>query len=222
MQAAIRAVIFDLDGVLVDTGPLHKQAWLDLAEREGWSFSEEFFRRTFGMQNKQIIPQLVGDINPEELERLSDWKEDRFRRISRGRLRLLDGVEALLRDLQEHRFALAVGSSAPRANLEFMLQETQARSFFDAVVCSQDVPRGKPAPDTFVLAAERLGVPAARCVVVEDAVPGVQAARAAGMAVAAITTTRCRQDLAGADLVVDRMAELSADVLVALAAKGTV
>ena len=207
-----KAVIFDLDGVLVDTGKFHQQSWEDLAGRQGWAFSEEIFRQTFGMQNYQIIPILAGgDLPPAEVNRLADWKEARYRELVAGRLSLLEGAAALINDLKKHKFLLAIGTSTPRENLDFILNQIPIRDDFDALVSGEEVSNGKPAPDTFLKAAEKLRVPAGRCGVVEDAVQGVQAARAAGMKVIAVATTRRRQDLIQADFIVDSLGELSAD-----------
>jgi len=204
-------VIFDLDGVLVDSGWAHKQSWYELAEKEGFPMADEFFFNTFGMQNYQIIPMLTGrDVSQDEVNRLSNWKEKRYRDIITEQLGPAEGAKALLDDLKSEGFLLAVGSSAPRANLELVLDCTDLRDFFDAYVTSQDVTRGKPAPDTFLKAAEKLSLSAGSCIVVEDAVQGIEAARAAGMPVVAITTTRCREDLAGADIIVDSLAQLEA------------
>jgi len=204
-------VIFDLDGVLVDSGWAHKQSWYELAEKEGLSMTDEFFFNTFGMQNYQIIPMLIGrDASPDEVNRLSDWKEQRYRDIIAKKLVPAEGAKALLGDLKSKGFLLAVGSSAPRTNLELVLDCTDLRDFFDAYVTSQDVTRGKPAPDTFLKAAEKLSLSAGSCIVVEDAVQGIEAARAACMPVVAITTTRCREDLAGANIIVDSLAQLEA------------
>jgi beta-phosphoglucomutase len=207
-----KGVIFDLDGVLVDTGEFHKQSWYDLAEQQDWSLNDEFFYRTFGMQNYQIIPMLAGEsLPPEEIASLSVWKEQRYRELIAGKLTLLGGVKPLLDDLTSCGFRLAIGTSTPLINLEFMLDETQVHEYFDALVASEDVTNGKPAPDTFLKAAQKLSLIPADCVVVEDAIPGVQAAKAAGMLVVAVTTTRRRADLTEADLVVDSLSELSAD-----------
>lgn len=207
----VKAVIFDLDGVLVDTGEYHKQSWYDLAAIEGWEFSDEIFERTFGMQNAQIIPTLAGsDVKADEMNRLADWKEQRYRDLIAGKLFLLDGVRDLLDDLNAHGYLLAVGTSTPRINLDFMLEHTQIRDRFDDFVTSEDVSNGKPAPDTFLKAAEKLDADPVCCVVVEDAVPGVEAGKAAGMVVLAVTTTRQRGDLEAADRVVDSLAEVGA------------
>jgi beta-phosphoglucomutase len=215
-----KGVIFDLDGVLVDTGWAHRQSWYDLAEKEGFSMTDELFYSTFGMQNYQIIPMLLGrNASSDEVNRLSDWKEQRYREIIAEKLTAAEGAKFLLGDLKNERFRLAVGSSAPRANLELVLDCTDLRDYFDAYVTGEDVTRGKPAPETFLKAAEKLSLDARRCVVVEDAVQGVEAGRAAGMAVVAVTTTRSRADLAEADIIVDSLTQLNARQFIELLRK---
>lgn len=204
-------VIFDLDGVLVDTGWAHRQSWYDLAEKEGFSMTDEFFYSTFGMQNYMIIPMLLGrDVASDEINQLSDWKEQRYREIIAEKLVPAEGAKSLLSDLKSEDFLLAVGSSAPRANLELVLARTGLQDYFDAYVTGQDVTNGKPAPDTFLKAAEKLSLGAENCIVVEDAVQGIEAGKAAGMPVVAVTTTRSRADLHRADIIVDSLAQLQA------------
>jgi beta-phosphoglucomutase len=204
-------VIFDLDGVLVDTGWAHKQAWYDLAEKEGFDISDDFFYSTFGMRNDQIIPMFAGKgLSPEEVERLSQWKEEHYRELIAEKLILPPGVGELLSDLKRSGFLLAVGSSAPKANLDLVLERVKIRDYFDACVTGEEVVEGKPAPETFVKAAGKLGLPPDCCVVVEDAVQGVEAGKAAGMPVIAVTTTRDRSALSAADIVVDGLDELKA------------
>jgi len=210
-------VIFDLDGVLVDTGWTHKQAWQDLAEKEGFDLSDEFFYSTFGMQNYQIIPMLIGrDLPSEEVDELSEWKEQRYRELILNKLALPKGAKRLLDELKERGFLLAIGSSAPKANLDLVLERLSLQGHFNACVTDKDVKKGKPAPDTFLKAAEKLSLSPDRCVVVEDAVQGVEAGKAAGMKVVAVTTTRERTDLAVADIVVDSLGELQAEDFVKL------
>ena len=209
-------VIFDMDGVLVDTGWAHRQAWYDLGERENIEMSDEFFERTFGMQNAAILPMLRPDISQEDMERLSDWKEQRYRELVKERLELATGVEALLHDLRKHRFRLAIGSSAPPENLDVFWNRLSLADHFDARVTKEEITESKPSPQTFLRAARKLGLEPARCAVVEDAVQGVQAARAGGMPVVAVTTTRNREDLAQADRIVDSLGELRASDFLAL------
>jgi len=222
-------VIFDLDGVLVDTGLFHKQSWYDLAAKEGLDMSDELFYSTFGMQNYKIIPMLAGRQLPaEEIERMSEWKEQRYRELIASKLELMEGARMLLEDLKGNgpffipkglrrmNFLLAIGSSAPWANLDVVLERCNIRDYFDVCVTGEDVRNSKPAPDTFLKAAEKLKLPPQHCVVVEDSVPGVQAGKAAGMAVVAITTTRNRLDLKDANMIVDGFTELSVDIFINL------
>ncbi|OHB59268.1 MAG: hypothetical protein A2167_05535 [Planctomycetes bacterium RBG_13_46_10] len=221
-----RGVIFDLDGVLVDTGSYHKQSWYELAAREGLGMSDELFYSTFGMQNNAIIPILAGrqsfdrlrmvsevePVSAEEIERMSEWKERRYRELIADKLELMEGAQPLLEDLKNNGFLLAIGSSAPRANLDVVLKRCSISDFFDAFVVGEDVRNSKPSPDTFLKAAEKLKLPPRQCVVVEDSLAGVQAGKAAGMAVIAITTTRKRRELKDADMIVDSLTELNANI----------
>ena len=211
-----KGVIFDMDGVLVDSGWAHRQAWFDLAEAEGLEMSDEFFCKTFGMQNDTILPMLRPGISKPEMDRLSDRKEQRYRELVHSRPKAADGVLALLSDLKADGFRPAIGSSAPRANLDVFWGPLGLADYFQATVTKEQVVEGKPSPETFLKAAGMLSLAPQRCVVVEDALHGVQAARAAGMPVVAVTTTRSRAELACADRVVDSLAELSAEDFVRL------
>lgn len=201
-----KGVIFDMDGVLINTGEFHKQSWYDLAEREGFAMTDEFFNDTFGMQNYQIIPRLAGRrMSREEIDKLADWKEQRFRDLidENGKLPLMDGMEELIRGLKQSGFKLAIGTSTPAENLKFLLEHMPVHGEFDALVSSEDVENSKPAPDTFLKAAEKLNLPPQSCVVVEDAIIGVQAGKAGGMKVIAVATTRKKEELHEADIVFD-------------------
>jgi beta-phosphoglucomutase len=202
-------VIFDLDGVLVDSGWAHRRAWYDLAEREDLDMPDDFFASTFGMQNYQILPMLYGrDLSRQQIDRLSDWKEQRYRDLIAEKLALPPGGARLLDELKDAGFLLAIGSSAPRANLDLVMERLGLSHYFDACVTKEDVVNGKPSPDTFLKAAQRLGLPPERCVVVEDAVQGVEAGKAAGMPVIALTTTRDRAALSRADIIADGLGAL--------------
>jgi beta-phosphoglucomutase family hydrolase len=206
-----KGVIFDLDGVLIDSGWAHKQAWFDLAEKEGYEMSDDFFLATFGMQNAQILPMLAGrDLSVEKIDRLSEWKERRYRELISEKLVLSRGAERLLRELKDNGFLLAIGSSAPKDNLELIFQCLKLDTYIDAYVTKEDVSKGKPAPDTFLKAAQKISLPPRNCVVVEDAIQGVEAGKSAGMPVIALTTTRDRAALTEADIIVDSLDELKA------------
>ena len=213
----LMGVIFDLDGVLIDTGQFHRDAWYMMSKEEGLFFSDEHFYSTFGMQNYQIIPTMTSsDLATEEISRMSDRKELLFRKLINGRLKLLNGAEDLIVDLKSKGFRLSIGSSTTKHNMDFIRENLPIFNRFDAFVVDKDVTNGKPAPDTFLKAAERLSLEPKCCVVVEDAVQGVQAGKAAGMPVVAVTTTRQRNDLKEADLIVDSLEELESGDFVKL------
>lgn len=215
------AVIFDLDGVLVDTGWAHKQAWFAFAEKHGVQISDDFFAATFGMTNDRIIPMLLGrTLSAKQLKQLSDWKEQLYRRIIADKLVPDERLETLLAGLKKAGFALAIGSSAPKANLNLIRERLRFDRYFEAYVTCEDVPKGKPSPQVFIKAAAKLSIPPRNCVVVEDAVAGIEAAKAAKMGVIALTTTRNHSDLknARADLIFDSLAELKPETVLKLLA----
>ncbi len=210
-------VIFDLDGVLIDTGRYHRQAWSDLAVYAGVEFDAELFKRTFGMQNSQVIPLILGRQSSEaEIVELSLWKESRFRELIAGDLSFSPGVERLILSLRQEGFKIAVGTSAPRANLDFILDNLKAREYFDAFVTEEDVAYSKPAPDTFVLAAEKLGLPTSHCIVIEDAIIGIEAAHAGAMKVIAVASTHPKLLLHKAENVVDSLSQVDLSMIKAM------
>jgi beta-phosphoglucomutase len=212
----IYAAIFDMDGVLIDTYHAHYQSWLAMAQREGLNFTEEEFAPTFGRTSREIIAHFWGDgrYNDVEIAALDAEKEAAFRKIIDKDFPAMPGIHKLLTDLKVSGWKLAVGSSGPPENVDMALDRLGKRDLFDAVVTGMDVTRGKPDPQVFLLAAKRLGVPPPRCIVIEDARPGVAAAHAAGMAaVGLVSTGRTRVELAAADLVVGSLKEISPEVL---------
>jgi HAD superfamily hydrolase (TIGR01509 family) len=201
--------IFDHDGVLVDSLEFHKQAWLELGNKTGLRFTSEFIQETFGMTNPSIFRRLLGDaISVDEIARYSDLKEVCYREVARGRIRLMAGVREVLDALSARGVKLAIGSSGPRANLELTVTECGLDGRFAAITSIEDITRGKPDPQVFLVAAAKAGVDPARSVVFEDAPVGIQAAKAAGMYAVGLTTTHPAQALAeaGADQVVDNLA----------------
>jgi beta-phosphoglucomutase len=209
-----KAAIWDVDGTLVDTAELHFQAWQEICREQGREFTRDDFAATFGQRNPEILRTLFGErFRPEEIAALSDRKEVLYRRAASKGVALLPGARRLVEDLHRAGFVQAIGSSAPRANLELILRLTGLARFFAAIVSSEDTQRGKPDPQVFLIAAERLGVVPARCVVFEDAVAGVQAAHAAGMKCVAVRCVGHHSEAslrqAGADLVVDSLEQVS-------------
>lgn len=203
--------IFDHDGVLVDSFDFHQHAWLELGRRTGLAITREFIHETFGMTNPSIFRKLLGDaLVEEDVWSYGDLKELCYRELAREQIDLIDGVPALLDDLAAAGVVLAIGSSAPRANLDLTVESCGLANRFTAIASLEDIDRGKPDPQVFLVAAERAGVAPKRTVVFEDAGVGIQAAKAAGMYAVGITTTNPSQILwdAGADEVVEHFREL--------------
>ena len=193
-----RAVVFDMDGVLVLSGPAHWIAWRDAARRHGIDLSHDRFTSLHGLTNADICARLWGArATPEFVALVADQKERAFRRAIEADVPLAPGCAALLASLQARHVGIGLGSSAPPENVDLVLDRGGIRDFFGAIVSAEMVRRGKPAPDIFQLAAELLGVPPAQCVVVEDAPSGVQAAVAAGMDVVGVATTHTARALLG-------------------------
>jgi len=210
------AAIWDVDGTLVDTAEMHFAAWADLAAEIGRPFTRADFAATFGRRNPEIIRALFdAKASDAKVADLGERKEVKYREAARrAGVELLPGAGALLRGLRELGWPQSIASSAPRANLEMILDLTATREYFAVVVSAEDTQRGKPDPQVFQLAAERVGMPAPRCVVFEDAVSGVEAARAAGMKCVAVRfvghhPVQSLRD-AGADRVVDSLTDVSA------------
>jgi beta-phosphoglucomutase family hydrolase len=207
-----RGVLWDMDGVLVDTGEFHFQAWSQTLAEYDIPFSRDLFRATFGMNNMGLIAHLLGrKPDPGFIARVSDHKERRFRQAIRGHAQPLPGVLVWLDRLRAMGVRQAVASSAPPENIDTLVDELGIRPYFEAIVSGYDIP-GKPDPAVFLKAASELGLPPQRCIVVEDAVAGVQAAKRAGMRCIAVTTTNPAHALSGADIVVERLETLPANV----------
>ena len=218
---ALFGVIFDMDGVLVDSAAAHLHAWQKLGTEIGTPFSEEFFRRTFGQRNASIIPQWLSQVPPPRLAELDARKESLYRQFVReGSVRVFHRIPELLIDLRELGARLAVASSGPRENVELLIEVIGAGSAIDATVASEDVREGKPHPEAFLTAAQRLRVAPARCAVVEDSVHGIEAAKRAGMLAVAVLTSTAREQLtaAGADWVVNEVGDLQLQDLAVLRA----
>ncbi len=204
-----RGVLWDMDGVLVDSGELHYQSWLETLNALAIPFDRDKFRRTFGMNNAGILTILLGKPpEPDFLEMVSDRKEGLFRELIHGKLQLLPGALALLKGLSSRGMLQAVASSAPCANIESIVDELDIRRYFSALISAYALP-GKPDPAVFLAAARQLSLKPEQCVVIEDSVAGVSAAKHAGMRCIAITSTHRRQGLAAADRIVDSLEELT-------------
>ena len=202
--------IFDHDGVLVDSLESHTQAWLEMGRREGLNLSPQFIHETFGMTNPSIFRRLLGDsVSDADLQRYSDLKESYYRDVARGKIHLMKGVREVLDALTAHGVKLAIGSSGVLPNLELTVTECGLNGRFAAIASLEDITRGKPDPQVFLVAAKKAACSPARSVVFEDAPVGIEAAKAAGMYAVGVMTTHPAEALraAGADEVVENLVQ---------------
>ncbi|MBY0513407.1 MAG: HAD family phosphatase [Gemmataceae bacterium] len=219
---SIPAIIWDVDGTLVDTAEQHFRAWERFAAEIGKPFTRADFAATFGMRNPEIIRKLfVPAADDARCRDLGERKEDLYRASVRDEgTKLLPGVARLLGAFAAAAWPQAVGSSAPPGNLDLLLGLTDTRRYFAAVVTGDDVTRGKPDPEVFLTAAAKLGVEPGWCVVFEDAPAGVEAARAGGMRCVAVTFVGHHSPeklrAAGADLVVESLEQVTVEQVAAL------
>jgi len=209
-------VIFDMDGVLVDSYAAHMRSWQLLGNELGRPISEAEFARTFGQTSRDIIRTLFGpDRSDREVRALDERKESLYRELIRNNVPIMPGAAEVLNRVRDAGGLLAVGSSGPRENVR-LITEALAPIRFDAVVSGADVARGKPDPDVFLLAAERMDLTPAACLVIEDARVGVEAARRAGMTVAGLNRGTDPTRLADANVQVERLEQLTIELLVML------
>ncbi|MDT8304741.1 MAG: beta-phosphoglucomutase family hydrolase [Anaerolineae bacterium] len=212
----LNAVIWDMDGVLVDTGRLHYDAWQSTLDEYSIAFDEALFRQTFGMNNETILRRLLGDrFSPALYDEISGSKEERFRAALPGNVTLFPGALPLLRALREQGVAQAIGSSAPQPNIDAIVGELGIAGYLDAIVSAAEMP-GKPDPVVFLTAAALLGARPRDCVVIEDTEAGIAAAQGAGMKCVAVATTNPVEALQTADLVVDGLEAIEPSRLLAL------
>ncbi len=201
-----RGVIFDMDGVLVDSGAHHRAAWRTLLEELGVAPRPDHWRLTIGRPGNEAVPLLLGrTLSWSEAERLADRKRDHYLRLSRRGLPAVRGVATFLAALEAAAVPRAVATSATRHDVDRLLGRLGLREHFDTVVAAEDVRWGKPDPEVYLRAAEGLALPPAACLVFEDSLVGVAAARRAGMRVIGVTTAHTPEELraAGATDAVD-------------------
>lgn len=185
------AFIFDMDGTLVHNMPTHNQAWQDVLHEAGVQIDqEEFNRSTTGKKNTEIVRMFLGNhLNDAEISYWSERKEVLYRERFASCREPLPGLIALLEQVQSLGLPMAVATAAPPDNIRFILDELNLRRYFQVVVGAQDIQQGKPHPEIFLKAADHLGVAPTACLVFEDALGGIEAARRAGMDAVMICTT---------------------------------
>jgi len=205
-ESKLEAVLWDLDGVIADTGDYHYRAWGDIFKEKGVTFTKEDFMRHFGQRHDTIIRFALGnDIPPDEFKVITERKQQEYRRLVADNIKPLPGVIGLIKSLNNHHIKTAIASSAPLENVEIIIRGLGIEDCFQAIAWGTEVPEGKPSPQVFLLAARKLGAEPGNCVVIEDAIAGVTAAKQAGMKCVAVTNSHPGSSLKKADLIVDTL-----------------
>lgn len=204
-------VIFDMDGVLVDSYQAHFRSWKSAADRYGLSISESEFAATFGRTSRDIIHKLwPARFNDAEAREFDEAKEADYRHILRADFRPMAGVDFLIQSLHDAGFRLAIGSSGPPENVAVVVECLKTGKLFDATVDRSEIKHGKPDPEVFLKAARKIKLEPIHCAVIEDAPAGVEAAARANMLPIGLLGTAPREALAAhAALVVGSLTELS-------------
>jgi HAD superfamily hydrolase (TIGR01509 family) len=213
MQQSVKdrlGVIFDIDGVLLNSYKLHYECWRAIAEKHGITLSERDFDPLFGRRGSEIVREIWGgDLPPEQVVSIHQRKQAQYRENLQRNFPLMDGAIELIDGLAAKGFILGVGSSAPPENVALSLRGLARTNSFAAVVTGSDVTRGKPDPEVFLLAAQRMEIEASDCAVIEDAPAGIAAALAGGMTAIALAGTAPPESLTTAHLVVSSLRQLS-------------
>ncbi|MEM9919329.1 MAG: HAD family phosphatase [Bacteroidota bacterium] len=210
-------ILFDMDGVLVDTNPTHNEALIRLFDRYQIPYDQDALnRRAHGRPNSEWIPDFMGVTTQAEIQQIADEKESLFRELYKGRLKALNGLLPLLDLLQLYDIKMAVATSAPIENANFILDGLSLRAYFQAVLHAGDVTLGKPHPQIYQKAAAALGLAAKDCIVIEDSIVGVQSGLAAGAKVIGVTTTHSAAELKaqGTSMIIKDFFELGMDQLI--------
>lgn len=211
-SAAPFAIIFDMDGVIVDNMPYHRKAWEKFFEKYKPVVNLEDFIQHMGKSNEDLMILLFGTkITEEEIRILGEEKEALYREIYAPDVSPLPGFIDFLKVLKKNRVKTAVATAAPRANLDFLLNHIVVRNDFDVLIDDSEVIKGKPNPEIYLKAARRLGFSPERCLVFEDSLAGIQAAINAGMKVIGVATTNPPEKMQNTDLVIKDFTEISLD-----------
>lgn len=204
-------VIFDMDGVIVDNGKYHKQAWDVFCKRHNIVFSEEKFRTVFfGRTNEEILPDLFNRIlSKREIKKFGDEKEAVYREIYSLELKAAPGFDHFFKELKNNKIPVGVATSAPKENVDFVLQGLGIQHLIDVVVDDSMVSKGKPSPEIYIKTASLLNTSPEQCVVFEDSMSGTRAAFDAGAKVVALTTTLPAEEHKFAHLLINDFSEIS-------------
>ncbi len=204
------AVIFDLDGTILDNNAFHLKSWKEYLKRINKEVSDEDYNKNInGRTNRDVVKYLYGDnLSEEDIWKYTNEKEALYRELYKPYIKPVTGLIQLLKELHDKNIPMGIATSGIQVNIDFMFEHVPIKQYFRTVVDSSFIKKGKPDPEIFIKTADYLGVHADKCLVFEDAVVGINAAKGAGMRVIAVATTHTKEELSIADLIIDDYTEL--------------
>jgi len=205
------AVIFDMDGVLIDNSEIHDKVWQMICRKYGKDISTKEIKIIFGGTNKIFVSRLLGINNEDEINAIAIEKEALYRKMFEETIQLPDGLLDFLNELKMSNIPMAVATSGPTENLNFVLDSLGIRHFFKVLIDESCVKKGKPDPEIYTISSEKLGLKPGNCVAIEDSVFGIQSALAAGMKVIGITTTFSAEIIKNAHLIINSFKEVNVE-----------
>ena len=206
-----RALIFDMDGVIIDNHIYHMEAWILFAKKYGLHLSEEEYKQKINGRTMGEIINLFFPLesNPDTIKKLGNEKEQCYRDLYFYKRKLMDGLFSLLKECKQKHIPCGIGSSAPPENISFIIEHFQIRKYFQSTVNGNQVVKGKPNPEVYLKVAKEIGISPEKCVVFEDALSGIQAAKSAGMKTIGVATTHLEHELSHTDMVIKNFLDLS-------------
>jgi len=210
MNNNLLAAIFDMDGVIVDNDIYHFRAWGELCDSYGLTVDQKDIKSWFGNTNPMILKKLFGDtLSQKRIEEIGTEKERLYREIYLPEIKLTPGLLPFLKNLKDSGFRIAIATSAPRENVDFILDKTGIRGYFHEIIDSSMIKEGKPSPEIYLKAAEVLKMSPLNCIVFEDSFHGIESANRAGMKVIGVATTHAAELLNGTVKTIDDFNEIT-------------
>ena len=206
----IEAVIFDMDGTMIDNMSTHKEAWKEFCSRKGINLSDaDFKQKISGFKNDQIFINLFGyNLSENQIAEYANDKESVYRELYKPKIKEVPGLTDMILKIKKLSIKLAIATTAPKANRDFALRELHLENYFDVILGEEDVKKGKPDPEIYLKTAELLNIGPKACLVFEDSPAGLQSGKGAGMKVVGLATSHSNEDLSGADLIVEDFSKL--------------
>ncbi|MCX8480980.1 MAG: HAD family phosphatase [Sediminibacterium sp.] len=204
-------IAFDLDGTLVDNNKYHIESWQVFYKKRGWQLSNETYNTYFnGKTNKDVLNFIYKkELSAEEITQLTNEKESLYREIYAPFIKPIAGLLPLLESLYQAEIPMVMATSGIPDNIAFLFKHINIKKYFKDIINFTHIKKGKPDPEIYQLAVQKLGIPAQQCIAFEDAISGIQSARSAGLKVIALTTTHQKEALKNVDLIIDNYTQIN-------------